>query len=71
MAVAKSKPDFSSNATIIIGATDHQSVACAEAVFCNPDYIEAVNLAGYPQAAIVMLGFWARILGCRSARSHP
>ncbi len=35
----------------------HQSVACAEAVFCNPDYIEAVNLAGYPEAALLMLTF--------------
>ena len=57
LAAAKSHPDFSSIATITTGATDHQSVACAEAVFCNPYYIEQVNLAGYPEAALLMLTF--------------
>lgn len=67
LAVARSHPDFSSIATIITGATDHQSVACAEAVFCNPYYIEQVNLAGYPEAALLMLPLgvhtWLQISG--------
>lgn len=32
-------------------------MACAEAVFCNTDYIETTNLASYLQAAMVMLAF--------------
>ena len=57
LAVARSSPKFSSIATILIGATDHQSVACAEAVICNPAFIAAVNLAGYPEAALTLLVF--------------
>ena len=31
--------------------------ACPKAVFCNSDSIEAVNLAAYLKAAMVMLAF--------------
>ena len=57
LAVAKSIPHFASIATILSGATDHQSVACAEAVFCNPNFVEAVSSAGFPEAALTMQVF--------------
>lgn len=53
-AVAKSQPSFAHLAVILSGATDKQNVACAEAVFCNTDYIAAVNLAGFPETALVL-----------------
>ena len=36
-------------------ASDYQSVACADHALCSPVFIEEVNLAGYTEAALVML----------------
>ena len=54
LAITRSSPHFASIATIITGTTDHQSVACAEDVFCNPNFVEAVAKAGFPEAALTM-----------------
>ena len=55
LAVAKSRSEFSTTATIIHGATDRQNVACAELVFTNETCIHAVNQAGFPEVALTLL----------------
>ena len=54
----KAMADLTFSSIAMSGATDHPSVACA--VFCNPDFTEAVNLdvklAGYHNAVLTMLG---------------
>lgn len=57
LAVALCRPEFRTIATILQGSTDKQNVPCAEALFTNESYIAAVNAAGYPTAATVMLVF--------------
>ncbi len=49
-------------ATISSGATACQNIFGAEAVFCNPAFISAVDAAGYPEMVLVMLQSWQAYL---------
>ncbi len=68
LAVAMSQQRFNHIATIVRGATDWQNVACAEAVFCDPDFVQAVYQTGFPEAALVMLVVGQSIPCSRPAR---